>query len=167
VREDGSAAAFAELFEQLSRDMDVVYNRLSRTEINSVTLAIEDDIIQTLKDAIAALEKAIREIKPNKGPKQPPEDGPHRKPKLVDLLQQLKMVHALQRRVHQRTELYGKRYKGEQAPQPDTARSQGEKTRYEQIQKELKDLADRQQRIARVTRDIGKESPDTGARRID
>ena len=162
LRTEGSAAAFAEVFEQLGKDMDVIHNRLSRGQIDMVTLTIEDDVIQTLKEAIAALEKAVRP----EGPRRPPEGGPRRKPGLVDRLQQLKMVHALQRRVNERTTLYGKRYRGEQAPAPRAARTDGEKARREQIQKELKDLADRQDRIARVTREIGKEQPETG-RRID
>jgi hypothetical protein len=168
VQTEGSALAFAEVFEQLIKDMDIVHTRLTRAEIDKVTLTIEDDIIETLKDAIRALEKEIRDNE-NNGPRppEPPTDGPTGKPKLVNLIQQLKMIHALQRRVNDRTELYGKRYKGEQAPPPDTARTNRQKLRYEQIQKELKDLAGRQDRIAKVTREIGKEEPDAGSRRID
>ncbi len=166
VRSEGSAVAFAEVFEQLIQDMDVVHNRLSRTEIDKVTLTVEDDIIQTLRDAIKALEKAISD-NTEEGPQTPPGDGPGGKPKLVNVLQQLKMIHALQRRVNDRTKLYGKRYQGEQAPAPPAAKTPREKSRFERIAKELKDLAGRQERIARVTREIGKEEPDLGLRRID
>ena len=64
------------------------------------------------------------------------------------------MIYAMQRRVNARTELYGKQYKGEQAPPPDVAKNVKEREHYEMIQRELKDLAGRQEKIGRVTRDI-------------
>ncbi len=155
VQTEGSAAAFAEVFEQVSKDMDVVYNRLNRAEIDSLTLTIETDIIDTLKDAIKALEKAIRD---NNDPSTAPPGESNGKPRLVSLLQQLKMIHALQRRVNSRTALYGKRFKGEQAPPTAAAVNPAEKERFQHTQKELKDLAGRQDRIAKVTREVAKEA---------
>jgi hypothetical protein len=155
VRKEGSAAAFAEVFELLGKDMDTVHGRLSRAEIDSVTLAIEADLVDTLKEAVSALEKSIRANR-RESPPPPPEDGPSRKPNLVSLLQQLKMVHALQRRVNDRTALYGHSYSGEQVPSPGTASSERDKARYQRIQKELKELAGRQERIGKVMRDIGR-----------
>jgi hypothetical protein len=164
VETEGSAVAFAEVFEQLIRDMDAVHNRLARVEIDRVTLAIEDDVIGTLKDAIAALEKAIRDSATDDNPRRP--GGAAGKPRLVDQLQQLKMIHALQRRVSERTALYGKQFPGEQAPSPSTALTAGDRARLAQVEKELKDLAGRQDRIARATRSVGKDSP-SGERPID
>jgi hypothetical protein len=60
---------------------------------------------------------------------------------LLELIQELKMVRSLQKRVNDRTEVYGKRYPGEQAADP-------------QIVRELRSLADRQQRIQEIVRRI-------------
>ena len=60
---------------------------------------------------------------------------------LSDLLAELKMIRAMQIRVNSRTKVYGDRYTGEQAADPD-------------IQRELGDLASRQQKIFEVTNNI-------------
>src|SRR5262249_38924657 len=112
------------------------------------------DIVETLKEMVQALEKAIRDNQNSNQPPPPP--GPNAEPPLVNLLQQLKMVYALQRRVNARTELYGRRYPGEQLP---SARAEREKESYELVRKELLDLSGRQDRIAKVTKELGRENP--------
>ena len=52
---DGSAAAFPEVFEQVRADMKVVQGRLEISEVGPATLAIQDDIIETLKEMIDSL----------------------------------------------------------------------------------------------------------------
>lgn len=150
IKSEGSAVAFAEVFEQVGKDMEDVRNRLSRVTTDAVTRQIEDDIIETLKEMIAALQKAQREAKQGK----PSKGGSPQDQKLIDQLAELKMIFAMQRRVNARTELYGKQYTGEQAPVPELAKTAKEREHYELIQRELKDLAGRQQKIGKVTHDI-------------
>jgi hypothetical protein len=69
-------------------------------------------------------------------------------------LAELKMIYAMQRRVNARTELYGKQYKGEQAPPPSKTLPEKERKHLEMIQGELKDLSNRQEKIGKVTKDI-------------
>ena len=59
----------------------------------------------------------------------------------ISLLAELKMIRSLQIRVNTRTTSYGKQYPGEQAD--DT-----------EIQKELRNLAQRQDKIQKATKDI-------------
>lgn len=152
---EGSAVAFAEVFQQVKKDMEVVKNRLTRTDVGKVTVTIENDIIETLKEMIEALKKAQKDAKsPPPGKPKPSQSGMPQDQKLIDLLAELKMIYAMQRRVNARTQLYGKQYKGEQAPAPATAPNAKEREHYEMIQKELKDLAGRQEKIGKVTRDI-------------
>jgi hypothetical protein len=152
IQTEGSAVAFAEVFEQVSKDMENVANRLKRVNVDKVTQTIENDIIDTLKEMIAALQKAQKDVKnqgkPSKGGGQPPPQA------LIDQLAELKMIYAMQRRVNARTEMYGKQYKGEQAPPPSSAPTEKEKKHYEMIQNELKDLSNRQEKIGKVTKDI-------------
>ena len=54
------------------------------------------------------------------------------------------MIRAMQVRVNKRTQEYGKLYTDEQADDP-------------KIQKELKDLADRQERLGQTTKDIAQQ----------
>src|SRR5262249_13387552 len=149
---EGSAVAFAEVFEQVSKDMEVVRNRLNKTDVGEITQKVENDIIDTLRDMIEALKKAQKDAKSD--PKQgKPNKGMPQDQKLIDQLAELKMIYAMQKRVNARTELYGKQYKGEQAPIPESAKDKKEKEHLDMIQRELKDLANRQDKIGKVTKD--------------
>jgi hypothetical protein len=151
---EGSAVAFAEVFQQVKGDMETVATRLSKTDTGVVTVTIENQIIETLQEMIEALKKAQADNK-NKSKQQPPgQSGPPPDPKLIDLLAELKMIRSMQKRVNARTELYGKQYAGEQAPPPEKAANPDERERYDRIQTELKDLSKRQQKIGKVTHDI-------------
>jgi len=156
IRDEGKAVSFEEVFLQVSQDMDNAQRRFGRVEVDAVTLATVTDVVETLEDVIRALQRAIQENQrdPNNNP--PPPGGKRPPPQLVTQLQQLKMIRTLQQRVNSRTAMYGRHYDGEQVPEGATDR---ERVRYEGIQRELRDLAGRQERLARVTRDLGKESP--------
>jgi hypothetical protein len=151
LEEEGSAVAFAEVFSQVKGDMETVAIRLRMTDTGVVTVAIEDQIIDTLKEMIEALKKAQADNKKKSqggGGGQPPPD------RLLDLLAELKMIRSMQKRVNARTELYGRQYAGEQAPPPEQGTNSEERELYERIQTELKDLSKRQQKIGKVTHDI-------------
>jgi hypothetical protein len=142
---EGSAVAFPEVFQQVREDMKHVQRRLKGTDVGDVTVTIEQDIIDTLKEMIKALEKAKRDLemkkdppKPNDSPPPPPQDQ-----KLLDKIAELKMLKAMQLRVNARTELYSRRYAGEQAAEPG-------------IREELRELAGRQDRIVEVANKMAK-----------
>jgi len=147
---EGSAVAFAEVFAQVKGDMETVAIHLRKTDTGIVTVTIEDQIIDTLKEMIEALKKAQSDKKSQGGGG----GGMQRPDKLLDLLAELKMIRSMQKRVNQRTEVYGKQYAGEQAPPPENGSTPEERERYVQIQNELKDLSKRQQKIGKVTHDL-------------
>ncbi|MBY0233139.1 MAG: hypothetical protein K2W96_27970 [Gemmataceae bacterium] len=156
LADEGDAHAFLEVMGQLRTDMESLRARLDNVDVGKVSQRIADDIVETLKEMIAALEKAIDQNQPPPPPPPgrrppPPPPGP-----LVTKLQQLKMIHAMQKRVNGRTELYGKRYEGEQAPMPGTVPDPRERKRVEIVRKELADLARRQESIRKVTAELGK-----------
>ncbi len=152
---EGSAVAFAEVFKQVRGDMVTVAGRLRKTDTGKVTVTIENDIIDTLKEMIEALKKARQD---NKNPPKPSQPGQGQKvdPRLIDLLAELKMIRSMQLRVNARTKVYGEQYEGEQAPPPAVAPNAKEREKYERIQSELKDLGVRQEKISKVTGDIAK-----------
>lgn len=154
LEEEGSAVAFAEVFSQVKGDMEVVAERLRKTDTGVVTVTIENQIIETLQEMIEALKKAQADNKNKSKPGQSGPSGPPPDQKLLDLLAELKMIRSMQKRVNARTELYGKQYAGEQAPQPENSVAPEEREKYERIQTELKDLSKRQQKISKVTHDI-------------
>jgi hypothetical protein len=138
---EGSAVAFPRVFEDLRDDMRTVQRRLGKADVGVVTQTIEQDIIATLKEMIEALKKARQERTRELPGQQPPQQGQPPPQNLIDQIAELKMIRAMQIRVNNRTETYGKQYPGEQADAPE-------------IREELRNLADRQQKIFEVTRDI-------------
>ncbi len=139
LREDGTTVAFAEAADQMRTDMQQVVDRLSQAKVSQVTQGIELDIIATLEEMIDALKKAQKDLEKNQNKPRPTsgqEDSP-----LVDKLAELKMIRALQMRINTRTERYSKLVEGEQAENAELVDA-------------LKRLAERQQRVYRVTHDL-------------
>jgi hypothetical protein len=143
LREDGTAVALPEAVEQMRGDMQQVVDRLSQAKVGQITQSIEQDIIAALKEAIEALKKAQKDQE-NKKKQPPPQEGQPQDPPLIDVLAELKMIRALQMRVNNRTDRYSKLVEGEQARQPELLDA-------------LQKLAERQERIHRVTHDLQKE----------
>jgi hypothetical protein len=154
LQEEGTAVAFPEVFMQIRLDMMNVTGRLLETDVGTVTVTIENDIIATLTDMIEALKKARQD---NGKPPPPGQGGGQNKQKLIDRLAELKMLRALEMRVYTRTDVYSKEYKGEQAPSPVTAPSPEEKKKAEKLQSDLKELAQRQRKIYEIADNIYKE----------
>ncbi|MCE5267811.1 MAG: hypothetical protein LLG00_07985 [Planctomycetaceae bacterium] len=141
LHEDGSAVAMPEAVEQMRDDMQQIVSRLARAKVGTMTQGIEQDVIAALKEMVAALKKAQKD-QGNKqkagrggGGGEPPE------PPLVDALAELRMIRALQMRVNTRTARYSKMIEGEETDNMEVIES-------------LRRLAERQQRIYRVTRDL-------------
>jgi hypothetical protein len=158
IQAEGTAIAFAEVFRGVRSDMQNVSTRLGQPDVGEVTQAIEQDIIAALQDMIEALKKAREENKDQKGkPGQPGQKGPPADPKLLDTITELKLILSRQIRVNDRTQLYAKQYKGEQAVKPENMPTDAkEKARLDNIQNELQELSGQQKRIGKVTNDLYK-----------
>ncbi len=142
MHEEGSAVAFPVAAEQMRDDMEQVMQRLERANVGSLTQSIELEIIKALEEMIAALQKAQREIQAGGGGGGgggAGEDQP-----LVDKLAEIRMIRTLQMRVNSRTQRYGKLLtepEVEQADKPDLIEA-------------VRRLAEREQQIKQITRDI-------------
>ena len=141
LHEEGSAVAMAEALEQTRDDMQQVTSKLAEFDVGALTQGIEEDIIASLEEMIAALEKAQQEMESQQSQQQPQPPGEPQEPPLVDQLAELRMIRSLQMRVNRRTQTYTKLINGEQADKPELIEA-------------IKDLAKRQDRIYRTTRDI-------------
>jgi hypothetical protein len=137
---EGSAVAFPEAFSQVHDDARNVARRLGKVDVGTVTQGIEQDIIATLKEMVEALEKAKQDLQ-NKQQNSQGQQGQQGNRALIDILAELKMIRSMQVRVNNRTVTYARQYTGEQANDPD-------------IEKELGELAQRQQKIFTITNNI-------------
>jgi hypothetical protein len=148
LREEGSSVAFPEAVEQMRDDMRQVAERLSAVKVDKLTQSIEQDILMSLEETIAALDKAIKDLEQKRTPPgQQPSAGQPGEMDLVDKLAELKMIRSLQMRINIRTKIYGGMIEGEQAETPELIKS-------------LQDLADRQERVHRATADLQQERND-------
>ncbi len=141
LREDGTAMAFPEALGQVRLDIQQVVERLSAAKIDKITQGIEEDIIAAFDEMLRALKKALKDQENRKQRPAPPGKGAPLDPPLVDALAELRMIRTLQLRINLRTDRYAKLIQGEQADKPDLIEA-------------LKRLADRQEHIFRITRDL-------------
>jgi hypothetical protein len=144
LREDGTAVAFPEALGQLRQDIQQVVQRLAEAKVDKITQGIEEEIISSLEEMIQALQKAQKDLEKKRRQQRqqaPPGSGEPQDPPLVDVLAELKMIRALQVRVNSRTERYSKLVEGEQARNADLIEA-------------LRRLAERQERVYKITRDL-------------
>ena len=108
--------------------------------MDKTTQGIEEDVIAQLEEMVKALQKAIKEADKRKQANQ--QQGQPTDPPLVDVLGEIRMIRSLQIRVNIRTNRYSKLIgEGEQAVQADLVDA-------------IRRLAERQQRVFKVTRDL-------------
>jgi len=153
---EGSSVAFPEVFADLRDEMVKVSRRLRTTDVSLFTQRIENDIIAGLKEMIEALKKARQDNQNQKPPQPGQSGGGQQNQKLIELLQELKMIRSLQIRVNKRTEDYAREYQGEQAPSSATARSPEEREKADNVNKEMKGLGERQKKIGDITDNLRK-----------
>ena len=143
VRDDGSAVAIPEALEQVREDSVQAAARLARGDVGGTTRGIRQDIVSSLGEMLAALEKAQREQQSKSESKsggRPAEPGEQ---PLVDKLAELKMIRSLQMRVNTRTKRYSQLL------------SEGAETVEEpELVEALDRLADRQRKVERAAHDI-------------
>lgn len=140
LREDGSAVAFPMAVEEVRQDMDDVARRLDRADVGPMTQVVEEEIIAALEEMLGALQRAKDDAESQRGP-QRMQPGRPQDQALVDLLAEIKMVRAMQMRVNRRTQRYSKLIEGEQAEKLEVVEALGK-------------LAERQERIFEITRDL-------------
>ncbi len=140
LHDEGSAVAFPEAVGDLRDDMEQVVVRLAQAKVDTLTQGLEDDIVVALEEMIAALHAAQKEQAQQVKPKGAQSDGETEAP-LVDDLSEIKMIRSMQMWVNQRTKRYTEMVKTDTSETPDLIAA-------------LRRLADREERIRRVTRDI-------------
>lgn len=141
LREEGSAVAMPEAVAQMHEDMLQVAARLGQQKVETRTQGLEEDIIAALEEMIEALQKAQQDMEDGKSP-PPGKPGQPQDQALIDQIAELKMIRSLQLRVNRRTQRYADLIEGqEQAVEPDLIQA-------------VQELAEREERIFRSTRDI-------------
>jgi len=143
LQDEGSSTAFPEALEQVNTDAQSVSKKLAEANVSSATQLIEDEIIGALEEMLESLkqvQKKREEKKKQQSQQQQQQSDPDDQP-LVDSIAELKLLKTLQMRVNRRTQSLN---------QEDIVGQVVEAS----LQQELAALAQRQQKIHEVTRDI-------------
>jgi hypothetical protein len=147
LREHGTARAAAETLEQARFDMTEVQHRLKETQLDYLTIQMENSVIESLKELIDAVQSAREETAKRQDAQNAAgetasaaEDEP-----LIQLLAELRMIRTMQRRVNDRTALCNTEIeKLRQIPNAD----------FSVLQKQVEELARQQNRISRILHDL-------------
>jgi len=147
LRTDATGVAFPVAFEQVRDDMRNVYRRLDGADVGKLNQSIQQDIIDSLDDMIKALKQKEIDLIPMPpkppGPPKPPKEKPD--PSLLKLIQELKMIRAMQDRLNKRTEKYAKLFPGQEQPSDPL------------IRREVSELRARQEQIFDITNKLQKK----------
>jgi hypothetical protein len=143
--EEGSSVAFPEVVEQIRDDMESVSDRLAEAKVGTITQDMEQEIISSLEEMIAAFQKAQQELDQPKPPSPGQPGQPGERP-LVDSLAELKMIRSLQVRINVRTQRYAKLLQNVDDPigQAQT----------DDLRQALQELGEREANVQKITRDI-------------
>ena len=136
LHDEGSAVAFPEAVSDLRDDMEQVVVRLAQAKVDAMTQGVEDDIVVSLEEMIAAFHKAQKQVEAKGGQAGGDQESP-----LVDTLAEIKMIRSMQNWVNGRTKRFTEMSKTDQADTPELIAS-------------LRKLAEREDRIHRAARDI-------------
>ena len=141
LESEGSAVAFATVLGEVRQDMIAVQRRLNSSVVDKDTQAIEENVIAMLKEMVEALKKQQQQMQQQQQQQQ--QQGQQKPPnqKLIDLIAELKLIRSLQSQVNMRTKMYGDKEKAEQSKD-------------ENIQKELRQLSARQQKLQEMIEKI-------------
>ena len=147
LREEGSSVAFPEVVGQIREDTVRVSELLNETKIDTIAQGIQQDILAALEEMITSLQKAQRDLEQQRQqdqpPGSPPPSGQGEQP-LVEAIAELKLIRTMQVRIQGTTNRYA------------DLMNEGNRS-IEEVLPLLRDLAERQDRLDQITRDIALE----------
>ena len=147
LREEGSSVAFPEVVGQIREDTIRVSELLNETKIDTIAQGIQQDILAALEEMITSLQKAQRDLEQQRQQEQPPGSPPpsgQGEQPLVEAIAELKLIRTMQIRIQGTTNRYA------------DLMNEGNRS-IEEVLPLLRDLAERQDRLDQITRDIALE----------
>jgi hypothetical protein len=149
LEEEGSSVAFPVTLEQALDDMRAVAERLNQGQVDQFTQALEQEIIASLEEFIAALQQAQQDLEKQKQEKQSQQGGSaggSPEQPLVNAIQELKMIKSLQMRVNTRTDRYAKMLQNQDDPVGQAATKE--------LISALDKLSEREKQVFEIVREI-------------
>jgi len=150
LREDGSAIAILLAVEDIETDMQAVSGWLQNSDVSELTLTVQQDIIDSLRQLIETTQKELQNMQQNSNQQSQPSQPGGQQQRLVELMAEIKVLRSLQLQVNRRT----KQVDG-LVPAADT-------TALPRLEAQIRELAERQQRLLETAKDLAKEAKKNG-----
>jgi Mg2+ and Co2+ transporter CorA len=149
LREDGSAAAILLAVEDIETDMQSVSGWLQNSDVSELTLSVQQDIIDSLRQLIETTQKELQNMQNSNQQSQPSQPGTQQQ-RLVELMAEIKVLRNLQLQVNRRTK------------QVDSLVPAADATALTRLEAQIRELAERQQRLLETAKDLAKEAKKDG-----
>lgn len=146
LREDGTTVVFPQIVEQIHADMQSVAEQLKARDTGPRTQAVQQQIVSTLEELIAAVKQMRQDLQDGQSPSGGP-TGQASLPLLPDSAE-LKLLRSCQLRVNKQTQ--EAEQSASQAGEDDSAR--------QVAQQQLQRVADRQKELAEITRKMSERA---------
>ena len=144
LREDGTSVAVVLSVEDISIDMRTIAGRLRESKVGALTQSLETDIIEALKELIEATQREMQDMK-SEEQSQHSQTGEQKKPPLVQLLAEIKILRSLQLRINRRT----RNIDGFMAEDSENDRND--------LTRQLRELTTRQQRLVESAEELAEQ----------
>ena len=137
LKEEGTTIVFPRMVTQMQQDMQEVARRLGAKTLDPLTVQLEGDIADALKELIGAIEQLRGELKENQSGSGGGGSGPGNEPLLPDSAE-LKLLRSCQGRVNHLTQEFASRLQGDT---PLDAESRASLIKVAQRQREVAEMA--------------------------
>ncbi|MHC4986291.1 MAG: hypothetical protein ACYTFO_09075, partial [Planctomycetota bacterium] len=139
LEDDGSTMVFPQVLAEVAAQLRVLEQRLADKQAGAITQSIQGDVEEMLAELIASIREELAERRQQQGGPQQPGEGPPPPQPLVPPVAELKMLWRMQQRIAAKT--------------IELDEQSGELTD-EQAEVRHRHLADRQQELERITREL-------------
>lgn len=146
LREEGTSVAIVIAVEDIEADMNSVSEWMQEYKVGELTQSVQKDILESLKQLIETTQKEMQEMKDQQKQEQQQRDPSEEKPGLVELMAEIRVLRSLQLQVNRRTK------------QVDGLLQSSTTDDLPALQKQLHDLAIRQNRLIESAKELAKQA---------
>lgn len=146
LREEGTSVAIVIAVEDIEADMNSVSGWMQEYKVGELTQSVQTDILESLKQLIETTQKEMQQMKEQQKQEQQQRDPSQEKPGLVELMAEIRVLRSLQLRVNRRTR------------QVDELLQSTTTDDLPALQKQLHDLAVRQNRLIESAKELAKKA---------
>lgn len=146
LREEGTSVAIVIAVEDIEADMNSVSGWMQEYKVGELTQAVQKDILESLKQLIETTQKEMQQMKEQQKQEQKQSDPSQEKPGLVALMAEIRVLRSLQLQVNRRTK------------QVDGLLQSAMTDDLPALQKQLHDLANRQNRLIESAKELAKQA---------